>query len=229
MIRILLISSAFLFTSATAVAADSPCGSLTPKGDILKTVKEWDAMLNSLGNKKDWAATINSFKRANGLPIYLGMNGDDSKEFPDRLEGDGPDGRNALLFLKKIKLTPKSVFSSDEVIEVKSAKNKSKIMKWPAPANASSPIVTVDGDELIVKQDLSTICDGQTKKSVWLGIKPDGEVRVLVPKTVKDPAAISECPAAHASFPNSAYPACEEVTDLQLHTKHILVYEQPMT
>jgi hypothetical protein len=231
MMRNLLLSLAFLLVTATTHAADSPCenGYWTPRGDVMKTVKAWDEMINGLGNKKEWATTINKFGKVNGLPLYVDMKSDETKEFPDRLEAEGPDGRNATVFLKKLKMAPKSVFSADEVIEVKSAKNKSAIMKWPAPANATAPIVTVDGDELIVQQDLTPICSGHAKKTVWLGIKPSGEVRVLVQKPVKDPTPISECPAAHAAMPDSSYSACEEVTDLQLHTKHILVFEQPMT
>src|SRR6202012_5272726 len=121
--------------------------------------------INGLGDKKEWATSVNKFSKTSGLPIYVGMKGDESKEFPDRLEGEGPDGNNALLFLKKMKLAPKSVFAFDQVIEVKSAKSKAPVMKWPAPSNATAPVVTVDGDELIVRQDLTPICAGHTKKT----------------------------------------------------------------
>ena len=194
----------------------------------MKDVRAYDELINSLPDKNNRYAELNSFIKAHGLPLAVGAPSGETNEYPDRMDSEGPGGDSSAIFLKQLKLKPKSKFNLDEVDEVSSAKAKSASMKWWIPFNAANPVVGIEGDELLVSAELTPLCANGITVPVWLGIKPNGEYRAMAPKTAKDPKAIEDCPAKRV-IQGSDYATCKELGDMMLKTKHILVWQEPMT
>lgn len=213
-----------------AMALDTCNDQWVPTGKVMGAVRRYNQMLFSLKGGTESIRALNENLVREGLPIVVGFDEKlGPKKYPNRLMGEGPEGRIALVFLKTLVAKTQTGISLDKIFEVASADSAKPLKMWSVPFNATG-LIGVQGDELLFKNTFRSLCAPGVAKDVWMVILPSGKYRTMEPKEAQEPKSIpSEACKAQAVFKDSAYARCWEVFDAKLGKPRFFVMQGPMT
>lgn len=198
------------------------------KGKAKEQVERYDSFVLSLKGKYS-RKEIQAFVEKHGLPFNAEIKKGGVKGLDGWLEMEGMGGgRDAAVFLRKVKLDEKSGLGLDDVFLFSSGADKKPLHSWKVPFNNFYP-AGLDGDEIIYHSSLYAFCRESDSVEIMIALKPDGSFRVIDwPKdmVLKD-LPPGKCQAKKL-FTKSNYATCVEIRDKKSQQKKVLVFEQPM-
>lgn len=203
-------------TAGSAAASKGKCGSWTAHGHVADKALRFDRLLEHLQTSPNPEVDLAKFAAKEGLPLTLPRPSGPSVP-AERLESK--DRGEIVVFRTSLpSTTTGSVF-----YEFANPRAGKPLHKWTAPGLQALP-GDVQGDEMIFKFSLQSLCGSKNFWSAGLAVKPSGRFRVVPYKNDQYPSIVSNCPASGTVFKTSPYSTCGEVTDSKKR-KRLLVYQ----